>query len=194
MANKSKTNKQENESWGRTILDAVIMVAVIWAAFWLLFRASFAPFSNDRVSGISMQPTFEDNDRLIASRKFQPKRNITVVLYAPKAANDQPGAVYIKRMIGLPGDTIVSKNDQIYVNGKQLPEPYLNNNYKKADNDRGMTYTNNFTVKVPKGKYFVMGDHRDVSKDSRIFGFVKRSEFIGQVKLRYWPFNKIQTY
>ena len=186
-----KKQDEEEESLGKFLLDVVIMMAVILGVFYVLFHFIL---SNDRVSGPSMQPTFENNDRLIAVRNFTPKRNDVVVLLAPKAANDTPGAYYIKRIIGLPGDKLVSKNDKMYVNGKLLPEPYLENHFKKASNAQGQPYTNNFTYKVPKGYYWVMGDHRDISKDSHIFGPVKRQNLIGKVKFRYWPFNKIQGF
>lgn len=187
----AKKQEQEEESLGKFILDIVVMVAVILGVFYLVFHFVL---SNDQVSGPSMQPSFEPNDRLISVRHFTPKRNDVVVLLAPKAANDVPGALYIKRVIGLPGDKLVSKNDQMYVNGKKIAEPYLNNQYKKAANSSGHTYTSNFTYKVPKGYYWVMGDHRDISKDSHLFGPVKRENLVGKVKLRYWPFNKIQGY
>lgn len=189
--NVTKKQDQEEESLGKFILDIVVMMAVILGAFYLIFHFVL---SNDRVSGPSMQPTFENNDRLISVRNFTPKRNDVVVLLAPEAANDVPGALYIKRVIGLPGDKLVSKNDKMYVNGRQIAEPYLNNDFKKAANSTGHTYTNNFTYKVPKGYYWVMGDHRDISKDSHIFGPVKRKNLIGKVVLRYWPFNKVQGF
>lgn len=190
---KNVTKKQdpEEESLGKFILDVLIMMVVILGVFYALFHFVL---SNDRVSGPSMQPTFENNDRLISVRHFTPKRNDVVVLLAPKAANDTPGALYIKRVIGLPGDKVVSKNDKMYVNGKLIDEPYLNNKYKKADNAAGQNYTANFTCKVPKGYYWVMGDHRDISKDSHIFGPVKRDNLVGKVVFRYWPFNKIQGF
>lgn len=191
MAKKVTQKKDDEESLGKFILDIVIMMAVILGVFYIVFTFLL---SNDRVSGPSMQPTFEDNDRLIAVRKFTPQRNDVVVLLAPEAANDVPGAYYIKRIIGLPGDKLVSKNDKMYVNGKLLPEPYLDNNFKKENNDAGHTYTTNFTYKVPKGYYWVMGDHRDISKDSHIFGPVKRANLIGKVKFRYWPFNRVQGF
>lgn len=191
MANnsKNKKNNEKDESLGKFILDVVIMMAIIIGIYYLLF--SFV-FSNETVSGPSMQPTFENNDRLIAVRHFQPERNKVVILKAP----DEPDALYIKRVIGLPGDMVTSKNDKIYVNGKQLPEPYLNNHYEMAAHKEGELYTANFTLKkrVPKGSYFVMGDHRDVSKDSRYFGFVKRSALLGEVKVRYWPFNQMKIF
>ena len=142
-----------------------------------------------------MQPTFESNDRIIAVRHAKLQRGDIVILDAP----DAPGELYIKRIIGMPGDTVEAKNDTVYINGKPLKEPYLTQYKKKLP--KGQLYTNNFTLKqitgvsrVPKDSYFVMGDHRDVSKDSRYFGFVKRSAIIGEVKLRYYPFNQIKVF
>ncbi|MDF7672526.1 signal peptidase I [Lactobacillus sp. ESL0701] len=185
--------KKENndEGWGSFFRELIVMLAVVLGICYLLLTFVI---SNDRVSGNSMQPNFEGNERLIASRHSSFKRNDVVVLYAPKAARDTPGSVYVKRVIGMPGDKIVSKNDKLYVNGKLLPEPYLENDYKKADNAIGQTYTTNFTYQVPKGHYWVMGDHRDISKDSRRFGPITRKAIIGKVVLRYWPLNKIQTF
>ena len=189
MTKKSSKKNEEDESLGKFILDVVIMFAILIGIYYLVF--SFV-LSNETVSGPSMQPTFQNNDRLIAVRHFTPKRNDVVILKAP----DEKNALYIKRIIGMPGDMVTSKNDKMYINGKQISEPYLNNALKKQANKEGELYTNNFTLKkrVPKDSYFVMGDHRDVSKDSRYFGFVKRSALIGEVKLRYWPLNQIRTF
>lgn len=167
------------------------MTIITLGIFFLLLQFVI---SNNRVSGVSMQPNFEDNDRLVTWRNFSSKHNDVVVLRAPKTAQDVPGALYVKRIIGLPGDTIVSKSDQMYINGKLLPEPYLNNHFKKADNDAGDPFTTNFTYKVPQGYYFVMGEYRDISRDSRFFGPIKRSALIVKVIFRYYPFNKIQSY
>ncbi|BDR60522.1 signal peptidase I [Lactobacillus xylocopicola] len=191
MAKTKRKKQAEEESLGKFLFDVVVMMAVFLGIFYLVFTFVL---SNNRVDGGSMQPTLENNQRLFAIRHFTPKRNEIVVLKAPKAAQDAPGALYIKRVIGLPGDKLVSKNDQLYVNGKRLSEPYLNNQYKRAANHAGHTYTNNFTYKVPKGYYYVMGDHRDISKDSHIFGPVKRANLIGKVFFRYWPLNQMQGY
>lgn len=199
-------------------LQVVILSAII---IGVLFILNNVVFDQCRVSGISMQPTFENNDRVIAMRHAQLKRGEVVVVDAP----DEPGAVYIKRIIGMPGDRIVSKNNQIFVNGKKIKQPWLTVGRKMKDNGEdgfsGTHYTDtqNFTIsslaktnnykryygnaqlskmqktnKVPKGTYFVMGDHRSVSKDSRYIGTIKRNKIIGVVKWRYWPVNQMQVY
>lgn len=190
----TKSNKQDQgqESWGKSILEILGMFIVFMGIYFLLFRFVL---SNETVSGPSMQPTFQDGDRIIAVRNFTPRRGDIVILKAP----DEPGALYIKRIIGVPGDTIESKNDVMYINGKAIKEPYLTQYKKKLA--KGQLYTNNFSLqslygvkKVPKDCYFVMGDHRDVSKDSRMIGFIKRSALVGEVKLRYYPFNQIKVF
>lgn len=206
--------KEENESWGRFVLDIVIIWAVLMGIFFLLFRFVL---SNDTVSGPSMQPSFENGQRLISVRHAQIKRGEVVIVKAP----DEPGALYIKRVIGMPGEKIVSKNNQIYINNKKLSQPWLTQGKKMIDAGSGTFYsaTQNFTMKslarsrqfqqyytksqlnyinkynrIPKGTYFVMGDHRSVSKDSRYIGTIKRKNVVGVVKLRYWPLNEFKIY
>ncbi len=184
MTKKKIARTEEPESFGKSVLQVLGMTAVILVIWYFVFSLVL---SNDRVFGPSMQPTFEKDDRLISIRQFTPARNDIVVLKAP----DAPNALYIKRIVGLPGDRIVAKNDRMYINGKLYPEPYLNNHFKQADRATGKNYTFNFKVTVPKGYYWVMGDHRDISNDSRYFGPVKRSSLLSQVKLRYWPITQI---
>ena len=206
--------KEENESWGRFVLDIVIIWAVLMGIFFLLFRFVL---SNDTVSGPSMQPSFENGQRLISVRHAQIKRGEVVIVKAP----DEPGALYIKRVIGMPGEKIVSKNNQIYINNKKLSQPWLTQGKKMIDagSDTSYSATQNFTMKslarsrqfqqyytksqlnyinkynrIPKETYFVMGDHRSVSKDSRYIGTIKRKNVVGVVKLRYWPLNEFKIY
>ncbi|MGR3741760.1 signal peptidase I [Companilactobacillus sp. DQM5] len=210
MSKKEQKEETPLHFWITTILGALAVFLVVWGIKSFLI-------ANDRVSGPSMQPTFEDKDRIIAIRKHDAKRNDVVILDAP----DQKNAQYIKRVIGMPGDTVESKNDVMYINGKKIAQPYLENNFKEEQHAQGVTYTNNFTLKtlaknqyyqsiysnnpkllnevkktgkVPAGYYFVMGDHRNVSKDSRMIGFIKKDKIVGVVKLRYWPFSDFKTF
>lgn len=212
---KNRKQSQNEESGWRFWLQTIALTVAIYAVFFLCMQFIF---SNDKVSGPSMQPTFENGDKVIAFRHSKLSRGDVVVLKAP----DEPGSFYIKRIIGLPGDTIVSKNNKMYVNGKLYKEPFLDAGSKLKEPDTsiyaGKKYSNtyNFTLselakespeysqrysssylkkvektnKVPAGTYFVMGDHRTVSKDSRIIGFIDKKSIIGEVKWRYWPLNK----
>ncbi len=105
--------RNDDESIGRFVLDIIIMFAILMGIYYFIF--SFF-LSNETVSGPSMQPTFENGDRLIAVRHFTPKRNDIVILKAP----DQKGALYIKRIIGTPGDMVTSKNDKLYIKCNQI--------------------------------------------------------------------------
>ena len=190
--NMSKHKTEVAESFGHWLLQVFILAIIIIGLYLVVFRFLLA---NETISGPSMQPAFENNDRVIAVRHSKLSRGDIVILKAP----DEPGALYIKRIIGVPGDSIKSKNDVMYINGKAIKEPYLTEYKKKLS--KGQLYTNNFSLeqlyhvkRVPKNCYFVMGDHRNVSKDSRMIGFIKRQDIIGEVKLRYFPFNQINWY
>ncbi|WP_369823577.1 signal peptidase I [Lactobacillus sp. HT06-2] len=199
-------------------VEFLAFLAILWGG---LLALNTYVLANCTVSGISMEPTFDNGERVVAVRHAQLKRGEVVVVDAP----DEPGALYIKRIIGMPGDKLVSKNNQIYINGKKINQPWLKAGWKLTDNGEdgftGTKYsqTQNFTIsslaktanyrrfyttkqlktmqktnRVPKGTYFVMGDHRSVSKDSRYIGTIKRSKIVGVVKFSYWPLNKIKFY
>lgn len=101
----------KNKSIFKDILEVIILVLIFMGIYYSLFTFVF---SNDTVSGPSMQPNFESNDRVITVRHSDIHRGDIVVIKAP----DQPNALYIKRVIGMPGDTISFKNDQLYINEK----------------------------------------------------------------------------
>ncbi|KRO00532.1 signal peptidase I [Companilactobacillus kimchiensis] len=213
--NRRRQPQKDEESGWQFWLQTIALTVAIYAVFFLGFKFIL---SNDKVSGPSMQPTFENGDKVIAARHSNITRGDVIVLKAP----DEPGSFYIKRVIGLPGDTVVSKNNKIYVNGKLFKEDFLKAGNKVKEPDTSLyagkpySYTYNFTLsllaknspewqqrykssylkkvektnKVPAGTYFVMGDHRTVSKDSRIIGFIDKKSVIGEVKWRYWPLNR----
>ena len=117
-------------------------------------------------------------------------RGEIVVLKAP----DEPNVLYIKRVIGMPGDSIRFQNDRLYINGRKYKETYLNKGKKLYS--MGSLYTENFTLqskhlgkRVPRNCYFVMGDHRSVSVDSRSasVGCVAYEQVVGKLRLRIWP-------
>ncbi|WP_334328673.1 signal peptidase I [Companilactobacillus sp. HBUAS59699] len=217
--NNTRRRPEKEESGWKFWLQTIALTVAIYAVFFLLMQFVF---SNDKVSGPSMQPTFENGEKLIAVRHTNLQRGDVVVLKAP----DEPGSFYIKRIIGLPGDTVTSKNNKMYVNGKKLDESFLDAGSKKKEPDtsiyagKAYSYTYNFTLsqlaktapewqqryststlkkiektnKVPAGSYFVMGDHRTVSKDSRIIGFINKKAIVGEVKWRYWPITRWSTF
>ncbi|EHJ57578.1 signal peptidase I [Streptococcus urinalis FB127-CNA-2] len=164
-----------------------------------------------KVDGHSMDPTLAHNERLIIVSKSKISRFDIVV--AKESENGVKKEI-VKRVIGMPGDTITYKNDILYVNGKKTSEPYLNDYIKKFKEDKlQSTYSYNqlfqqlaeasdafttdskgsteFTIKVPKGQYLLLGDDRIVSKDSREVGTFKSKNLVGEVKFRFWPLSKI---
>lgn len=172
---------------GKTILYFLLLVAI-------LFGLRLYVFTPVVVKGDSMDPTLADGERVIALKNTEVKRFDIVTFPAP----DDPGKNYIKRVIGLPGDTIEYKSDQLYVNGKKVAEPYLDEFKKELSDGQPLTYDFNLndlfgTEKVPAGELFVLGDNRRISKDSRIIGMIKEKNIMADVKFVFWPLDRFGT-
>ena len=170
---------EELLSW---ITSFVISFTIL--ALFLVFVGK--PFT---VSGQSMYPTLHDSDRMFMSKLGDIERFDIVVLQAPDQDKE-----YIKRVIGIPGDTIEVKDGKLYINGQVVDQPFINTELLLNKT----VYIDDFTLqeltgelKVPEGKYFVMGDNRGVSKDSRMIGFIERSAIEGKAVFTIWPLNSI---
>lgn len=176
--------KEKNEIWEWT---KALLIAIGLAAIIRYFL--FAPIV---VDGLSMMPTLHNGDRMIVNKLGNPDRFDIIVFHAPEQKD------YIKRVIGLPGDTVEYRDDILYVNGKAYEEPYLDF-YKEQIIDDG-PLTPDFTLEetpggnitVPEGAVFVMGDNRRFSKDSRHIGTISFDEIIGDTNLVYWPIKDIR--
>ena len=160
--------------------------AVSFAILAVLFIFVGKPFT---VSGQSMYPTLHNNDRMFMSKLGDINRFDVVVLQAPDQDKE-----YIKRVIGMPGDTIEIKEGKLYINGKVVEQPFINTEALAKQT----VFMDDFTLesltgesKVPEGKYFVLGDNRGVSKDSRMIGFIDRSAIEGKAVFTIWPFGRI---
>ena len=138
-------------------------------------------FGNYRVVGSSMQPTLANGQFLVVSkldyRLHRPQRGDIVVFQDP---ND-PGRRLIKRVVGLPGETVEMQNGVVLINQQALEEPYL------ADAGR---YSRASGV-IPADQYFVLGDNRNNSSDSRSWGMLPREDIVGKAWLSYWPPNEV---
>ncbi|MFW6110015.1 MAG: signal peptidase I [Patescibacteria group bacterium] len=176
---------------GNFILDTleVVVLAVALFALGYLFIVQ-----THQVNGASMEPSFSDNNYLLTEKVTyyfrDPKRGETVVFKYPKA----PEYDYIKRVIGLPNESILIENGEIKIfnpshpEGVTLQEPYLSPGTKTE----GDTFLNeNHKFNIPQNHYIVMGDNRSGSSDSREWGLVSRSEIIGKAWIRYWPTEKL---
>lgn len=182
-----KTKKEKNELWE--------WIKALVIAFVIAVLIRYILFTPIVVDGDSMMPTLKDGDRMIVNKIGytigEPDRFDIVVFHAPE------GKDYIKRVIGLPGDTIEYKDDQLYINGKAYEEPYLDE-YKSQITEG--TLTQDFTLQeidptldvIPEGYVFVMGDNRRYSKDSRHIGIVSEDKLIGDTNVIFWPISEMQ--
>ena len=154
-----------------------VSITVLFCFFIVTFVAQPV-----RVQGASMQPRIEDNERILINKaiyRFQGvERGDVVVFYYPR----DPSVSYIKRVIGLPGDRVEIRNGTVYVNEASIEEPYLLPEFR----DR---YDMPETL-VERGHYFVMGDHRTSSMDSRSFGAVPEKYIYGKATFCVWPIAK----
>ena len=161
--------KEELVAWLKTLVSAAVY-AVLIVTF--LFQVA-------RVEGLSMAPTLEDQDRLIVNKLVyrigEPRRGDIVMLYYPL----NPEKSFVKRVIAEEGDTVRIVDGRVYVNDIPLKDDYVPNEYRSHD-DWGPQV-------IPDGYYFVMGDHRNNSSDSRHWGMVPKKYIIGKVQLRWWP-------
>ncbi len=155
-----------------------LLISVVVAVFIIVFL-----YQPVRVEGTSMLPRLEDQDRLfinkLAYRVGEIHRGDVVVFQYPLDRQKS----YIKRVIALPGDTLRIDRGQVSVNGHRVDEPYVPPRF--AD-DRSLPEET-----VPAHEYFVMGDHRSISSDSREFGPVERSLIYGKAAFVYWPFDQV---
>ncbi len=154
-----------------------------------------------RVDGPSMEPNLVNNERLVVWRRSQVKHLSVIVFDAhgedPEAT--KPGTDYVKRVIGLPGDTVSSKNGNIFVDGKKINQNFISSYERTSGTGNwdlqtlSKSWANNTgSVKVPKGYYFVLGDHRSVSNDSRYWGFVEQKKVVGVAKTFPWGTTKTE--
>jgi signal peptidase I len=161
--------QEELVAWLKTLMSAAVYAVLI---------VTFG-FQVARVEGQSMAPTLEDQDRLIvnklAYRIGEPRRGDIVMLYYPV----DPNKSFVKRVIAEEGDEVRIVDGQVYVNDIPLHDDYVPSEFRSHDDWGPKT--------IDDGYYFVMGDHRNNSSDSRHWGMVPKRYIIGKVQLRWWP-------
>lgn len=176
------------QSAGSSLLREVAEVVVL--AFILYFGISFA-VQAVHVEGLSMFATLDNNDYLIANkidyRLHAPQRGDIVILRPPTNNSTD----FIKRIIALPGERLLIRDGQVFINGRMLVEPYLPEAWTQ-DNDWPANGTDGEVI--PPNDYFVMGDNRNRSQDSRFFGPIGRDRIDGKAWFRIWPFGDWNIY
>jgi signal peptidase I len=164
--------RDELRSWARDLLIAVGLAAVI-----IVFL-----YQPVKVEGTSMVPLLSDQERIFVNKfvyRFEPiQRGDVVVFWYPLDRSKS----FIKRVVALPGELIEMRDGRVYVNGQLLPEQFVPKEY--MDGSSFGPYT------IPEEQYFVMGDHRSSSNDSRVFGPVTRELIYGKAVFAYWPFDR----
>ncbi|GAB4264089.1 signal peptidase I [Thermincola ferriacetica] len=163
--------KKKGSFFGEILESVAIAVILAFVIRVFLFQPFYIP------SG-SMEPTLQPGDRIIVNKflyRFkEPARGDIIVFKYPR----NPKRDFIKRVIGLPGETVEIRDSVLYINGKKVDQPYL---------PKGLRYGSYGPVKVPEGSYFMMGDNRNNSEDSRVWGTLPRENIVGKAMLIYWP-------
>jgi signal peptidase I len=161
--------RRELRSWTRDLAVALGLAIVI-----MIFL-----YQPVKVEGTSMNPLLSDQERIFINKfiyRFEPiERGDVVVFWYPLDRSKS----FIKRVVALPGETLEIRAGNVYVNGRELPDQYVPAGYLDGSN-----YASR---RIPQGEYFVMGDHRDSSNDSRVFGSVPRQYIYGKAVFAYWP-------
>jgi len=153
----------------KTIYEVVILISII--SFGC--SKSYVPM---KIEGTAMFPNFKDGERIFVEENVtEMKRGDVIFFKYPKDTT----RLYFKRVIGLPNETVSIINGKVSVEGKELDEPYVDQTYNQSKN-------NSPPIKIPDRSYFVLGDNRDNSSDSRSWGTVKEELIIGRHYLTYW--------
>lgn len=182
MSEETASSRSKNEAW-----EWIKALAVAVALAFFIRTFLFAPFI---VEGESMETTLHNEEKLVVNKAIyylkQPERGDIVVFHAEEKRD------YIKRVIGVAGDTVEMRDDTLYINGNPVDEPYLKQN-KDLVKDEGMPLTENFgPVTVPEGHIFVLGDNRRNSRDSRAIGAVDVDTVVGRAEFVFWPLDRIR--
>ena len=167
------------------IIEALQPVVMAFAIFMMVYLFLVQPH---KVDGSSMFPNFHDREFIltdkISYRRSDPQRGDVIVFHAPPPYDSD----FIKRIIGLPGETVIVKGGYVYINDQKLEESYLPNSFittEKSFLREGVPYA------IPDGYYLVFGDNRSYSSDSREWGPISKKAIVGKAWIRYWPLDEI---
>lgn len=180
---KAKKRRKKRPIW----LDLLITLSV---TFVILSSVIYFGFRFPKMEGYSMNTTLNDQDRLVVMTWKKAKRFNLIYFKDPRN-----GQVSIRRVIGLPGEDLNYKNDELYINSKTVPERFMEQAIADAK-QTGLLLTQDFTLKqvtgeslIPEGKYFVLGDNRQFAVDSREYGLIDEKDIVGVAGMRIFPFH-----
>ncbi|GAC1398355.1 MAG: signal peptidase I [Chloroflexota bacterium] len=167
----------------RSMVRELLETAVLTIAIFLVVRVALQNF---KVEGDSMFPNLHNGEYILVNKVdymlHQPHRGDVIVFQAVPA--QQPDKDFIKRVIGLPGETVAVHNDAVYINGKKLNEPYISTPPLYSFSAQ----------KVPKGDFFVLGDNRNNSQDSHLWKWLPQKYIIGKAWVSYWPPKELHLF
>ncbi len=187
--------KSNYESLGRTIGEFVIeIIKVVIISLAIIIPVRYFLIQPFYVKGASMEPNFHDHEYLIINeisyRFSEPQRGDIVVFRYPK----DPSQYFIKRIIGLPGEKIKIKDNKVYIYNEKYPNGLELNEEVYLTEEENTPNLGKTEFILEQGEYFVMGDNRESSLDSRRFGSVPRRLIIGKAWIRGWPFDKVTLF
>lgn len=178
-----KREEEKKKSIGREIFDWIVFIAVVLILSW--FIVTFVGVRTV-VEGQSMEPTLQNGNNLIVDKvsyRFRDPKRFEIIVFPYKY---EENTYYIKRIIGLPGETVQVKDGAVYINGEKLKENYG----AEPMDDPGIA---NEPITLGDDEYFVLGDNRNHSSDSRdaSVGILKREDLLGRAWIRIYPFNEM---
>jgi signal peptidase I len=162
------------------ILEVVVFAIAIFLFVYLLI------LQPHKIRGTSMEPNFPNGEYLLTDKlsyRFGGADRGDVVVFEPPGSD---GDEFIKRIIGLPGERIMLQNGKLFINGQELIEDYLPDN---LITQAGPFLSEGVEITIPTDRYFVLGDNRNASSDSRVWGFVSKSKITGRAWVVYWPMS-----